>query len=117
MTNKRDIEKEDFKDDFIKDFVEKGSRTILNEDFENQVMQHVYYAAKHKKEVNSKMKRSMYFFYFGILLIGIYTLVTILGELTLNNSTHLVSILTLFFAIVFGIIMINNFRRFLSMKY
>lgn len=115
MSNKKEKERQDFKDDFIKDFVEKGSRKILNEDFENQVMEHIYSTAAHKKEVNSKLKWSMYFFYFGISLIGIYTLVAMLGKSALNNTTNLVSILTLFFTIVFGIVMIGNFKRFLQL--
>ena len=42
-------EKQEFKDDFIKDFIEKGKRTISNEDFENQIMQKIY-AKKTKKK-------------------------------------------------------------------
>ncbi|MBL4773930.1 MAG: hypothetical protein JKX98_10160, partial [Alcanivoracaceae bacterium] len=58
-------ERLEFKDDFIKDFVKKGNRTISNKDFENQIMGKIYATTAYKKDVASKLNQSMIFFYFG----------------------------------------------------
>ena len=106
-------ERQEFKDNFIKDFVEKGKRTISNEGFENQIMQKIYTKTTYKKEVASKLKRSMYFFYCGLFLIVIYTFVTILNKFILNDINNFISVLTLFFASIIGIIFVGNYKRLL----
>ena len=107
-------ERQEFKDDFIKDVVEKGKRTIPNEDFENQIMQKIYARTAYKKEVASKLKKSMCFFYFGLLLIIGYTFATIINKFVLNDILNFISILTLFFASIIGIIFLSNYKRLLS---
>ena len=106
-------ERQEFKDDFIKDFVEKGKRTISNVGFENQIMQKIYARTAYEKEVASKLKRSMYFFYCGLLLIVIYTFVTILNKFVLNDINNFISVLTLFFVSVIGITFVGNYKRLL----
>ena len=113
MKNKILEEGLEFKDDFIKDLVKKGNRTISNEDFENQIMHKIHATTVYKKEMASKLKRSMYFFYCGLSLIGTYTLITILSRFASNNTTNFIAVLTLFFVIIIGIICIGNYKRFL----
>ena len=49
MRNTMTKERLEFKDDFIKDFVKKGNRTISNKDFENQIMGKIYATTAYKK--------------------------------------------------------------------
>ena len=113
MKNKMLEERLEFKDDFIKDFVERGNRTISNEDFENEIMHKIYATTAYKKDMASKLKRSMYFFYCGLSLIGIYIFIAILNRFTSHNTTNFISILTLFFVIIIGIICVGNYKRLL----
>ncbi len=115
MINKTTKERLEFKDDFIKDVIEKGNRAISNEGFESQIMQKIYDITAHKKEVASRLKKSMYFFYFGLSLIGIYTMITILNKSVFYNTTYLLSIVTLFFTITIGIIVVSNYKRLLHL--
>lgn len=105
-------ERQEFKDDFIKDFVEKGKRTISNVGFENQIMQKIYAKTEHKKEMATKLKRSMYFFYSGLSLIVIYMFNVILKKFVLSNTTNFTSVLMLFFIIIIGTILVVNYRKF-----
>ena len=107
MTN----EKREFKDDFIKDFVIKGNRTISNINFENQIMDKIYATTANKKDVASKLKQSMLFFYFGLSLVLISIFMTILSKFAINNSSSFISILVLFFIIVFAIVCSGNYKR------
>ena len=107
-------ERQEFKDDFIKDFVEKGKRKISNENFENQIMQKIYERTTYKKEVVSKLKKSMYFFCSGLFLIIMYIFNTVLIKFSLNDERSFISVLALFFASIIGIIFLSNYKRLLN---
>ena len=111
MRNIMTEERLEFKDDFIKKFVEKGNRTISNKDFENQIMDKIYATTAYKKDVASKLNQSKIFFYCGLSLIVISMVMTILSKLTSSNASSFISILTLFFIMVFGIIFAENYKR------
>lgn len=105
-------ERLEFKDDFIKDFVEKGSRTISNKDFENEIMCKIQVRVAHKKEMATKLKKSMYFFYVGLSLIGVYIFSVILNKFISSNATNFTSVLMLFFIIIIVTALVGNYRKF-----
>lgn len=105
-------ERLEFKDDFIKDFVEKGNRTISNKDFENEIMSKIHAKAANKKEMATKLKRSMYFFYAGLAIIIIYMCSLILHKFISNNTTSFTTVLVLFVVIVIGVVMVDNYKKF-----
>jgi len=106
-------ERKEFKDDFIKEIVKKGNRTISNENFENQLMQKIYARTAYKKEVVSKIKRSMYFFFSSLTLVVVYLFSSIINTFALNNIADFVSILGLFFTLTVGITFANNYKKLL----
>ncbi|WP_299434496.1 hypothetical protein [uncultured Aquimarina sp.] len=107
------MEKElpEFKDDFVASVVKKADRTLLTEDFDNQLMNTIRQTHEYKKEVSSKLKTSMRYFLIGISLIGIYALIMIIDKSIFNRTINIVSILTLFFSIGTGIIIVANYKR------
>ena len=102
----------EFQDGFVESVLQNADHTILTIDFENQLMKKVRANHSYKKEVTSRLKKSMFYFLIGILLIILYPLVSILRKPLFESSTNILSVSVLFFSIIIGVITIDNYRRF-----
>jgi len=108
----------EFKDDFVESIVKKANRNVLNEDFENKLMATIQNTHTYKKEALSRLKKSMFYFFVGILLIGIYSLVSFIDKSIVSSSISILSILTLFFSTIIAIVFMDNYKRlFKSMSF
>lgn len=111
-------DKLEFKDDFIESIAKKATRKVLNENFENLLMSNIQKTYTYKKDVSSKLKKSMLYFFLGILVIGIYTLILIIDKSVVSRFINILSILTLFFSIIIAIVFMDNYKRlFKSMHF
>lgn len=104
------MEKE-FKDEFIKAVVEKGSRKMPNHDFEDQVMSKIQASYDYKKEVSARLKLSMKFFT-GALVLGLTMILVLLFEhVTFSYNLKYVAVGALFVIIAMGFLNIDNYKR------
>lgn len=104
------MESEEFKDDLIRDIVKTGARTLPNVNFEDQMMLAIQAEVDYKQKVAAQLKTSLRFFLVALLSGVILTLV-ILFDATLGEYINILTVLTLFLIIVFGVLNINNYRR------
>tara|TARA_R110000868_G_scaffold164309_1_gene396778 strand:- start:80 stop:409 length:330 start_codon:yes stop_codon:yes gene_type:complete len=100
------IKSKEFKDDLVSDFVKSGAKTLINKDFENNIMLKIKAEIDYKKEVSSYLKKSLYFFLLA-LFSGIIFMFYILFEEYVIKS---IAILILFTLTIFGILCIDNYR-------
>lgn len=113
MTSKTK-EREEFKDDRIKDFIKKGARSMPNPDFENKVMLKIQYEVAYKKEVASRLKISMQFF-LGAVLAGIgISLFILTGGILKQFGTKIITVPILFLIGLVGIMSFDNYRRLIK---
>ncbi|MEM9299217.1 MAG: hypothetical protein AAGA64_12620 [Bacteroidota bacterium] len=104
------MEKE-FKDDFIKAVVAKGSRRMPNDDFENQLMSKIQAANDYKKEVSVKLMLSLKFFV-GALVLGLIMILSLLFErVTFSYNLKHMAVGALFIIALMGILNIENYKR------
>jgi len=111
-------ERLEFKDDFVKSIAKKANRNFLTEDFDNKLMVSIQNKHTYKKEATSRLKKSMFYFVIGILLVAVYTLISIIGKSINSSSVRTLDIVTLFFSIIIAIAFMDNYKRlFKSMSF
>jgi anaerobic C4-dicarboxylate transporter len=102
----------EFKDDFVASILQNKNQKTLDESFEKQLMNAIIEKQAYKKEVTSKLKKSMGYFFAGILLIGLYSLFIIIDKSFFKSSMNILSVFILFFTIILSIVVIDNYKRF-----
>lgn len=102
----------EFKDDFVVSILHNKNQKTLDKGFENQLMNTILERQVYKKEVTSKLKKSMGYFFVGILLIGVYSLFLILDKSFFKSSMNILSVFVLFLTIIFSVVVFDNYKRF-----
>lgn len=107
------MEKErlEFKDDFVVSLFENANRKELPDDFEYSLMDSIHARDAHKKAVVHTLKKSMFYFFIAILLIGLFSLVIILNRSIFEHLTTVVPVVVLFFSILGSVVFFTNYRR------
>lgn len=100
------IESEEFKDDLVSDFVKVGAKTLINKDFENNIILKIKAEIDYKKEVSTYLKKSLSFFIVA-LFSGIILMFSMLFEEYVIKS---ITIFVLFTFSIFGLLCIDNYR-------
>jgi len=111
------MEKErlEFKDDFIESVLENANRKSLNDVFEEDLIRKIHSSYAHKKEVASRLKKSMFYFFIGMVFMGTCSLMLIFGDTLFRSTINLGPTLILFITITCAIVFMNNYKRFFKL--
>lgn len=110
------IESEEFKDNLVKDFVKSGAKTLVNKDFEKNMMLKINSEIEYKKEVSTNLKKSLSFFIFALLLGITFSLIGLFSILFEEIVEKSITIFILFVFSTVGILYVDNYRT-LNKKY
>jgi len=105
-------EVDEFKDEFLLSIIEKTDRKVLKIDFDKKIMSNIKKNQSYKKEISTRLKKSILCFFVGILTLGIYSLLLILKTLYYESFINILSVFSLFISIIFSIIFIDNYKRY-----
>ncbi len=105
-------DKLEFKDDFITSVLKHSDRKELLDDFENALMDTVHTSYAYKKVITGILKKSMFYFFTAILLIGLFSLVVILDRSIFKSLAAVVPVIVLFFSILGSVVFFTNYKRF-----
>ncbi len=107
-------EQEEFKDDFISDIIKNGSRTLPNDNFENQMLLKLASKSNYKKEVSRMLVLSMRLFVVGLILGSMLIVSLLFGESIFQFNNKTLVVIALFAIVVIGILNIENYKRIIN---
>ncbi|MEX1241486.1 MAG: hypothetical protein WEB30_17325 [Cyclobacteriaceae bacterium] len=110
-----DREEKVFHDDDLYSIMKKGKRTMPFDDFEDKVMDKIYYEYAHKRVVSNKLKLSLIFFIIGTVSgIVLALLFSTFGDPVFGMHPKTLTLLILFIIAVVAIMSLDNFLRLIK---
>jgi len=107
-------ESKKFKDDLVSNFVKTGAKTLINKDFEDNMMLKIKAEIEYKKEVSSNLKKSLSFF-IGALLLGIvFSLIALFSIFFEEFVAKSIPILILFSIGIIGVLCVDNYSKLIK---
>ena len=107
---------QEFEDDWMRNTVVKGQRTLPSPDFEDRMMLKINAESKYRRKIATSLTTSLRFFIVGVALgIGLTIYALWVDIVTVYYSKTLVTLL-LFVVCVFGVMNIDTYRKRFSKR-